>query len=59
MKRMRVRVTALLAAVIVAAASAPAALALDRNELSRNANAALKNLYATNSTAKMRSAVRR
>ena len=53
MKQVRVRLTALLVAVIVAAASAPAALALDRGELNRSASAALKSLYASNSAAKM------
>ncbi len=53
MKRMRVQVTVLLAAAIVASASPPVALALNEQELDASARAALNSLYAHNSTAKM------
>jgi lipid-binding SYLF domain-containing protein len=53
MKRIRVQLTILLAAAIVASASAPVALALDRQKLDRSARAALDSLYASNSAAKL------
>ena len=53
MKWSRARTTALLAVAIVASASVPTALALDRQKLNREANSALRQLYASNSTAKL------
>jgi len=53
MKRIRIQMTALLVAVIVASASAPAALAVDRQKLDRSAGEALRSLYASNTAAKV------
>jgi lipid-binding SYLF domain-containing protein len=53
MKRMRVQLTALLAAAIIVSASAPVALALDREELARDGAAELNDLYAKNTAAKL------
>ena len=53
MKRMRIQVTALLLAAIVASVSAPLALAASRQELDRDAAQALKNLYANNTAARL------
>jgi len=52
-KRMRNRLTVLLLAAIVASVSAPLALAASRRELERDANRALKKLYASNSAARL------
>jgi lipid-binding SYLF domain-containing protein len=49
----RSQVTALLLAAIVVSAGAPLARAAGREELERDANRALKNLYANNSTARL------
>ena len=53
MNRMRIQVTALLLAAIVAAVSAPLALAASRQELERDAAHALKSLYANNTAARL------
>ena len=53
MKRMRTRITTLLLAVIIAAASAPLVLAADRQKLDRSAAAALENLTASDTAAKL------
>jgi lipid-binding SYLF domain-containing protein len=53
MQRMRVQLMALLAATIIVWASAPVALALDREKLDRSAAAGLDGLYATNTAAKL------
>jgi lipid-binding SYLF domain-containing protein len=53
MKQLRRRTVALLAAAILASASAPAAVALDRQKLNRDAAEALRNLYAGNAAAKL------
>jgi lipid-binding SYLF domain-containing protein len=49
----RSQVTALLLAAIVVSAGAPLARAAGREELERDANRALKNLYASNSSARL------
>ncbi|HSD11018.1 MAG TPA: YSC84-related protein [Candidatus Binatia bacterium] len=51
--RMRTQVMALLLAAVVASMSAPLALAASRSELKRDADRALKNLYANNTAAKL------
>jgi lipid-binding SYLF domain-containing protein len=53
MKRMRIQVTALLLAAIVAALTPPLALAASRQELERDAAHALKSLYANNTAARL------
>ncbi len=53
MKRMRMQAAILLLAAIVASLNAPLALAGSRDQLVRDANRALKDLYATNSMAKL------
>jgi lipid-binding SYLF domain-containing protein len=53
MKRMRMQAAILLLAAIVVSLSAPLALAASRDQLVRDANRALKDLYATNSMAKL------
>jgi len=53
MNRMRIQVTALLLAAIVAAVSAPLALAASRQELERDAAQALKSLCAKNTAARL------
>lgn len=53
MNRMRIQVTALLLAAIVASVSTPLALAASRRELERDAARALKSLYANNSAARL------
>ncbi|HBZ70552.1 MAG TPA: twin-arginine translocation pathway signal protein [Deltaproteobacteria bacterium] len=52
-KRMGIQMTILLLAAIIAAVSAPRALAASRQELERNANHALKRLYASNRAARL------
>jgi lipid-binding SYLF domain-containing protein len=52
-KRMRIQVTVLLLAALVAAVSAPLALAASRQELERDAAHALKSLYANNTAARL------
>jgi lipid-binding SYLF domain-containing protein len=52
-KRIRSKIPALLLAAAVLCASAPLAHALDKRELNVDADAALKNLYATNSAARL------
>jgi lipid-binding SYLF domain-containing protein len=53
MNRMRIQVTTLLLAAIVAAVSAPLARAASRQELQRDAAHALKSLYANNTAARL------
>jgi len=53
MNRMRIQVTALLLAAIVAAVSAPLALAASRQELERDATRALQSLYTNNTAARL------
>ena len=53
MKRMRIQVVVVLLAAIVAAVSAPLALAASRQELARDGNRALQKLYKTNSAARL------
>ncbi len=53
MKRMQTKVTALLLAVMIASTSAPVALAADREKLNRSADEALRNLYASNTAARL------
>ena len=53
MERMRIQVTVLLLATIVASVSAPLAQAASRRELERDANHALKRLYASNRAARL------
>jgi lipid-binding SYLF domain-containing protein len=53
MKRMRMQGMALLLAAIVVSMSAPLALAGSRSELARDADQALKRLYASNQAAKL------
>jgi lipid-binding SYLF domain-containing protein len=53
MKRMRMQAGILLLAAIVVSLSAPLALAASRDQLVRDANRALKDLYANNSAAKL------
>jgi lipid-binding SYLF domain-containing protein len=53
MKRMRIQVAVVVLAAIVAAVSAPLALAASRQELARDGNRALKRLYASNSAARL------
>jgi lipid-binding SYLF domain-containing protein len=50
---MGIQMTILLLAAIIAAVSAPRALAASRQELERNANHALKRLYASNRAARL------
>ena len=52
-KRMRSQVTVLLLAALVAAGSAPLALAASRQELERDAAHALQSLYANNTAARL------
>ena len=51
--RMRIQVTALLLAALVVSLNPPVARAASREELQRDAATALKNLYATNTAAKL------
>ena len=53
MKRMRIQVVVVLLAAIVAAVSAPLALAASRQELARDGNRALQKLYKGNSAARL------
>jgi lipid-binding SYLF domain-containing protein len=53
MERMRIQVTLLLLATIVASVSAPLAQAASRRELDRDAKHALKSLYANNPAARL------
>ena len=53
MNRMRIQVIILLLAAIVAAVSAPLALAASRQELERDAASALQSLYANNTAARL------
>jgi len=53
MKRMRIQVTLLLLAAVVASVSAPPAQAASRRELERDAKRALKSLYANNPSARL------
>lgn len=53
MKGMRIQVTVLLLAAIVAAVSAPPAQGASRRELERDANRALKRLYASSPAARL------
>ena len=53
MNRMRIQVSVLLLAAIVAVGSAPRALAASREELNRDGAAALKSLYAGNTAARL------
>jgi lipid-binding SYLF domain-containing protein len=53
MKRIRIQVTVLLLAAIVASVSPPSALAGSRQELERDATRALRNLYASNPAARL------
>jgi lipid-binding SYLF domain-containing protein len=52
-KRMRIQVTVLLLAALVASGSAPLALAASRQELERDAAHALQSLYANNTAARL------
>lgn len=52
-KRMRIQVTVLLLAALVASMSAPLALAASRQELARDAAYALQSLYANNTAARL------
>ena len=52
-KRIRSKVSALLLAAIVVLASAPLAHALDKRQLNQEADAALKMLYASDSSARL------
>jgi len=53
MKRVRIQMTVLLLAAIVASVSPPLALAASRRELERDAAQALKSLYANNTAARL------
>jgi lipid-binding SYLF domain-containing protein len=53
MKRMQTRITTLLLAAVLAAASAPLVQAADRQKLDRSAAAALENLTASDTAAKL------
>jgi lipid-binding SYLF domain-containing protein len=53
MKRMRIQMAVVVLAVIVAAVSAPLALAASRQELARDGNRALQKLYKSNSAARL------
>ncbi len=53
MHRMRIQMTVLLLAALVAATSAPGALAASREELARDGANALKSLYASNTAARL------
>lgn len=53
MHRMRIQMTVLLLAAIVAAACAPCALAASKAELDRDSASALKSLYASNDAARL------
>jgi len=53
MKRMRIQVAVVMLAAIVAAVSAPLALAASRQELARDGNRALQKLYKSNSAARL------